>query len=177
MCLSLFCFFSASLCYISLFSGCWNIAYGGGLLYGGAYCFGHYRGCFWRFSPIFLAQCIFLYISTGPNWRKKHGSKMLFDPPEIGCYFFCWDWGAHADIVVLMLRLRCLCQDWGARWHLNLSRSTSISAWAPQFQHNSYHPRVTAYFGGLNRISNLSLSFQLGGMYKKYILQERGGES
>ena len=64
---------------------------------------------------------------------------------------------------------------WGARWHLNLSRSTSISAWAPQFQHNSYHPRVTAYFGGLNRISNPSLSFQLGGMYKKYILQERGG--
>ena len=88
-------YLSTSLCYISLFFGCWNIAYGG-------------------------------------------------DP-------LCWDWGAHAKIVVLMPRLRCSCQDWGAHaeievlkspqsWpeHRNLGMSTSNSAWAPQSKHSNY---------------------------------------
>ena len=72
---------STSLCYIALFSGCWNIAYGGDPLYGGGVdCFCHCRGCFLALLHHFLAECIFCrYIS--PSWRKKTPVYVRWPPP------------------------------------------------------------------------------------------------
>ena len=44
-----------------LFSGCWNIAYGGDPLYMGVNCFGHYCGQVWLFLPNIFGKMYFLY--------------------------------------------------------------------------------------------------------------------
>ena len=113
----------------------------------------------------------------------------------LGCS--CRDWGSHAEIEVLMPRLRCSCRDWGAHAeiellrprlrskmapqsqheHSNLGMSTSILAWAPQSQHSSYPPKSNSLFWGeWNKISNIIFYLQVGDIYKKYILQKMAGK-
>ena len=119
-----------------------------------------------RFHPICLAKCIF-YIS--PSYLEKNsGSKFYFRyrllllggiAAVLGLRCSCQDWSPHAKIEVLKPRLRCSCWDWGATLLLNLSMSTSISAWTPQSQHSSYPPKSNSLFwGGWNKISDQSFS-------------------
>ena len=110
-------YLSTSLCYISLFFGCWNIAYGGDPL------------CWdWGSHAKIAVLMPRLWCSCQDCGAY---AKIAVLMPGLRCS--CQDCGAHAKIEVLMLRLRCSS-------HLNLGMSTAISAWAPQTRHEHLNP-------------------------------------
>ena len=106
---------STLLCFISLFSGCWNIAYSGDPL------------CWdWGAHAKIAVLMPRLWCSCQDCGALDKIAVLM---PRLRCS--CQDWGAHAEIEVLKSP-----QSWPE--HRNLGMSTSNSAWAPQSKHSIY---------------------------------------
>ena len=140
---------------------------------------------------LFHIFCKMYFSYIKPNQRKKIGFKMLFHPPEISYSPYATievlmprlrcsyqDWGAHAKITVLMPRLRCSCWDLAPQsWpeHRNLGMSTSNLAWAPQSKHSNYLPKSNSLFQGDEmKFWTQAFFLQLGDVHKKYIWEQIG---